>query len=74
VDALRIRGTNVATQLCLEASTTHPNIEGSICILIGSNIVENRRIIGMKIIDVSKRASIRVLMWEILIETHYRNE
>jgi len=34
--------------------------------------VENRRIIGMKIIDVSKIASIRVLMWEILIETHYR--
>jgi len=29
----------VATQLFLEASRTHPNLEGSIlCIMIGSNI------------------------------------
>jgi len=30
-------------------------------------VVENRSIIGMKIIYVSKVARIRVLMWEILI-------
>jgi len=32
--------------------------------------VENHGIIGRKIIDVSKRVSIRVLMWEILIDIH----
>jgi len=35
-------------------------------------IVENHGIIGRKIIDVSKRVSIRVLMWEIHIEIHIR--
>jgi len=34
----------------------------------------NHGIIGRKIIDVSKIANIRVLMWDILIETHCRNE
>jgi len=32
--------------------------------------VENRRIIGMKIIDISKRVNIKVLMWKIYIKTH----
>jgi len=36
--------------------------------------VENHGIMGRKVIDVSKIASKRVLMWEILIETHCRNE
>jgi len=36
--------------------------------------VKNYGIIGRKVIDVSKIASKRVLMWEILIETHCKKE
>jgi len=34
----------------------------------------NHGIIGKKIIMICKKASIRVLMWEIFIETHYKND
>jgi len=36
--------------------------------------VMNHGIIGKKVIMIGKKVSIRVLMWEILIETHYKNE
>jgi len=34
--------------------------------------VSNHRISRINIIVISKKTSIGVLMWEILIETHYR--